>query len=205
MTRPLRATPPLLALFALVCAGYIGAHADAQRHRLSEAEVIRTLLDVGYTHDLSGSIGRLDVLLYDHFADVDDQPFGTFEEAEAWVRDSLPDVPRDLLTDFRRVGTDHSRIKPFTLERGDLQLLADSTLRRFFGKWKPGWEGFHRAFPRGTGIIEVSRVGLSRDGRWAILYIEEQASSLGGAGDFNILHREGGVWRVRYSYRIWIS
>jgi hypothetical protein len=202
-TSPLRVARALLALLALACVGFVGAHADAQKHRASEAEVLRALLDVGYTHDLSNSIaGRLEVLLYDHFDEVDDQTLGYAEE---WVTDSLSDVPRDLINDFRRVAADHSRIEPFDLDRGELHLLADSTLAHFFGRRKPGWESFRRAFPRGTGIISLSRVGLSHDGRWAILYIDQSGDYLGGGGDLNILHKEGGIWRLRYSKGLWIS
>lgn len=152
-----------------------------------------------------GSTGAPDgseLLLEDHYQSVDDQRIGYGAE---WLADSLPAVPRDLIRDFNRVATDKSRIEPFELGRSKLHLLADSTLARFFGRYKPGWEGFRRAFPNGGPIVSVSRVGLSHDGRWAMVYVGSQGDWLAGAGYFHVLYDDAGIWRVRYSKMLWIS
>ena len=164
---------------------------------------MRAIIDPSYTDVLPDSFaGAPEVLLEDHFANVDDQRVGYAAE---WVSDSLPEVPRDLIRDFRRVAADQSRIGPFELGRGKLHLLADSTLARFFGRRKPGWEGFYRAFPRGGGIVSLSRVGVSRDGHWAMLYVGRQGDWLAGAGYVYVLHNDRGIWRVRHSHMLWIS
>jgi hypothetical protein len=146
--------------------------------------------------------GASELLLEDHFESVDDQRIGYAAE---WLADSLPDVPRGLIRDFDRVATDQSRIEPFELGRSKLHLLADTTLARFFGRHKPGWEGFRRAFPNGGPIVSVSRVGISHDGHWAMVYVGSQGDWLAGAGYFYVLYNDAGVWRVRYSHMLWIS
>jgi hypothetical protein len=165
--------------------------------------VLRAIIDSSYGTVLPGDTpGMPEVLLYDHF-DLEDDRYLAF--AEEWLSDSLPDVPRDLIRDFSRVATDHSSIEPFELGRGKLHLIGDSTLARFFGRRKPGWEGFRRAFPLGGGIVTISRAGLSRDGRWAILYAGVQSDWLSGAGELCVLYNEGEVWHLRHRYRLWIS
>jgi hypothetical protein len=155
---------------------------------------LRALLDSSYSAP--------ELLLEEQFESVDDQELGLAAE---WLADSLPDVPRDLVRDFSRVATDHSRIEPFALGRSTLHLLADSTQARFFGLHKPGWEGFRRAFPKGGGIVSVSRVGLSRDGHWAMVYTASQGDWLAGAGYLYVLYNDGGIWRERHRRMLWIS
>jgi hypothetical protein len=114
-------------------------------------------------------------------------------------------VPRDLIRDFERVATDQSRIESFAPGRSKLHLLADSTLAHFFGRHKSGWEGFRRAFPDGGGIVSLSRVGLSHDGHWAMVYVGSQGDWLAGAGFLYVLYNDGGIWRVRHRQMLWIS
>jgi hypothetical protein len=74
---------------------------------------------------------------------------------------------------------------PFPGTRAHLRLLDDSTLAQFFSRPRrqaSGWTGFRAAYPNGTGIVSISRVGLSRDGRWAIVYAGQQSDWLSGAG-----------------------
>ena len=204
MTTPLRTARSLLALFALLCAGYVGARANAQKRRAAETEVLRALLDSAYSYILPGSIPRArELLLTDHF----DELHGWYwiDSVAHWVADTLPDVSRDLIRDFSRVAPDQSRIEPFELGRSKLHLLADSTLGRFFRRAGSGWDGFYRAFPNGGAIVSVSRVGLSRDCRWAMVYAGSQGDWLAGAGYLYVLEKHGGVWHERRRLMLWIS
>jgi hypothetical protein len=202
VTTPLRAGRAALAFLALGCAAYVGARADSQKHRATEIEVVRALLDSSFAPGRPDSAGLRELMLYDHF---DNERAPEFEFTSEWLRDSLPEVPRGLARDFWRVATDDSRIAPFELGRSRLHLLADSTLARFFGRRKPGWEGFRRTFPRGGSIVSVSRVGLSRDGHWAMVYAGSQGDWLAGAGFLYVLYSDGGIWRVRHRQMLWIS
>lgn len=231
MRQPFHATRSALALFTLLCAGYIGAHSYSQKHRASEKAVLRAILDSSFA-DIppdttagaavdryvvmryvrqgwggqgpgnGGPPGASELMLVDHFESVDDQGIGHGAE---WLADSLPDVPRDLIRDFNRVATDQSRIEPFKLGRSKLHLLADSTLSHFFGRYKPGWEGFRRAFPKGGPIVSVSRVGISHDGHWAMVYVGSQGDWLAGAGYLYVMYNDAGIWRIRSSKMLWIS
>jgi hypothetical protein len=165
--------------------------------------VLRAIIDSSYTRTLPDSMaGAPEALLDDHFDDVEG---GRASDVAEWVADSIPDIPRELIRDFARVATDRSRIEPFALGRSRLRLLSDSTLARFFGRLKPGWEGFRRAFPQGGGIVSVSRVGLTHDGRWAMVYVGSQGDWLAGAGFVYVLHHDGGIWRIRHRQLLWIS
>jgi hypothetical protein len=97
---------------------------------------------------------------------------------------------------------------PFPGTRAHLRLLDDSTLARFFSRSHrraSGWIGFRAAYPKGTGIVSISRIGLSRDARWAIVYAGQQGDWLAGAGFLHVLQRRGRDWRIVKSRMLWVS
>ena len=105
----------------------------------------------------------------------------------------MPQLPVDARIDFRDRNADASSIMAAMLPpnaaadtesglpfrtRANLHLLDDSTLAQFFSserKHASGWTGFRAAYPNGTGIVSLSRIGLSRDWRWAVVYAGQQS------------------------------
>lgn len=184
-------------------------------------DVYRAVLDSCYTTlNDRGSPRFMDLMIRDHFAPMDTTMMSDFLEL---LRDSVPGLPRDAIADFKHVVSDTSSVliavprkgatadtvlvPIFSATRARVRLIADSTLGRFFGRRtsSTGWIGFRAAFPNGTGIISVSRAGLSRDGKWAVVHAGEQSDWLAGAGFLYVLHRERSGWRIRYERMTWVS
>jgi len=106
------------------------------------------------------------------------------------------------------VSTDGSAVIPFESSRQRIRILADSTIHHFFSRENReslGWIGFRRAFPKGGGIISISRVGLSRDRHWAIVNASSQSDWLAGASFLYVLHFDGSAWRVQRALMLWVS
>ena len=125
-----------------------------------------------------------------------------------WLRDSVPGLPQDAIADFLLVTRDTSFVQPFTLRSQQVRLLSDSTIRPFFAgeaRRTKGWIAFRAAFPNGGPIRSVSRVGLSHDRRWAIVYAGWQGDWLAGAGLVYVLHRDRDAWRIRDELMLWVS
>jgi hypothetical protein len=184
-------------------------------------DVYRALLDSFYTtQNERGSPRFRDLMILDHFAPMDTTMMSDFLEL---LRDSVPGLPHDAIEDFERVVSDTSAalvgvlrkgaaadtalVPTFSATRASVRLLADSVLQRFFRRraGATGWIGFRAAFPNGTGIISVSRAGLSQDGKWAVVHAGEQGDWPAGVGFLYVLHREGSGWRVRYKRVTWVS
>jgi hypothetical protein len=181
-----------LTLFASGCRAPDGHPREAER------AVLRALLDSSYGND-----SLRDVLVRERFA-----PFELEHDQEQWLRDSLPDLPVDAVSDFKRVASDSSAMGMLVIGRGRLSVVPDTTLRRIFrpGPGPDRWQMLRTAYPHaGTGIISLTRVGLSADTTWAVTYIDSQGDWLAGAGYLVVLHKRGGTWHPVRKVRLWGS
>lgn len=68
-----------------------------------------------------------------------------------------------------------------------------------------GFEEFNRLFPKSPGFTVLSRVGFNPDKTEALLYIGNLCGGLCGSGQFFLLAKDGGGWKVRYSATTWVS
>jgi hypothetical protein len=197
-----------------------------ENRRAVERAVYRAVLDSAYTVVTDSSSRSLrEIMLMDHFAGLGGPaPFDSLvaHEALEWLRDSVRALPPATITAFAQQMGDTSSIAGTLVAhevadsspnlwmgtRAALHLVADSTLRRFFAPARDhgtGWTGFRDAFPNSTGIVSISRIGLSPDGRWAIMYAGEQSDWLAGGGYVYVLRRRGRTWRIIASRMLWVS
>jgi hypothetical protein len=56
------------------------------------------------------------------------------------------------------------------------------------------WAGFSEKFPSVSGIVEVSAPGYSKDGRYAIIYMQSMCGILCGYADFHQFKNVDGAW-----------
>jgi hypothetical protein len=96
-----------------------------------------------------------------------------------------------------------------SLAAGDAVVVTDSTARALRGqRGGPNgyWDAFYARYPRTAGFTATSGVGVSRDGRQALLVVEHGCGALCGHGHVVLLGRgSDGVWRVRYARMTWAS
>lgn len=64
---------------------------------------------------------------------------------------------------------------------------------------------FQTRFPNSSGYFVVSHVGLNLSKTEAIIYGEHICSGLCGGGDYFLLRKVNGVWRVVDRHVIWVS
>lgn len=186
---------------------------DMDERLAKEAGVIRDLIDRSVTPRTQGAsvgdtgavVANVVVVVHDRYAPPNEKDLA---EAERWLRDGVPDAPQDLLADFRGVARDTSRIVAFPLHRGTLRLVADSAIERIFDVDTPadamGWVRYRLAYPNSRGFFSFSRVGLSADGRWAMLMVGRQSGWLAGGGGLLVMMRSGETWQVRAERSLWV-
>jgi hypothetical protein len=73
---------------------------------------------------------------------------------------------------------------------------ADRASLRSIGDPKAFWLAFFQRYPASSGLIQVSRVGFSRDGASALVHIEYGCGGLCGGTKYVLLTRESGRWHV---------
>lgn len=67
------------------------------------------------------------------------------------------------------------------------------------------WRAFHIKYPGSPGLISLSRVGFSRNGNLALVYMGKSCGPLCGDGTFYLLARRNGAWVVKNEAPWWIS
>lgn len=177
---------------------------SAPTYRAAEQEVVRSLLDAEFT-DTAEHTSPPEVVLRDHFVSQDSL---SVEGAITSLRDSVPQLPRNVEERFRRIQGDTSALSPFAIARGAVFLFADSARRRIFAGFQRdtlGWTTFRREHPRANGVVSISRVALSNDGTWALLYAGRRSDYLAGRGFLYVLRKDGGVWRIIERAMLWVS
>jgi hypothetical protein len=93
----------------------------------------------------------------------------------------------------------------FAEDLGVLLLPREKMPESFSLGVEDGWEEFYRLYPRSQGYTWLSRVGFSRDGMQALVYIGTQSGSLSGLGRLVLLKWDGKSWQIQKDFRIWIS
>ena len=67
------------------------------------------------------------------------------------------------------------------------------------------WTIFYERYPNSTGILTLSRVGFNRTMRQAFVYIANSCGSLCGGGEYYLLSKKNGAWKVQAVFRLWVS
>jgi hypothetical protein len=124
-----------------------------------------------------------------------------------WLSDSVAGLPYEVVEEFERLAGDTSLAAPLQVHGAPLHMLPDSVFYRYFNApmGRDAWPAFRVAFPEAGGVVRLARVGLSRDGMWALTYVESRAGALSGAGFLYVLRKERGTWRVVRRLNQWMS
>jgi len=83
-------------------------------------------------------------------------------------------------------------------------LLDNEAMEEFFAA-EDGWERFYDQYPNSQGVITLSRVGFNTNNEQALVYVGNQADFLAGQGDYVLLTKEGGEWKIEKTVLAWIS
>lgn len=73
------------------------------------------------------------------------------------------------------------------------------------GSLEDFWSAFRENYPEAGAIISISRVGFNAEHTQAIIEVGYATGPLGGEGDYVLLDKENGVWKVQYLLGAWIS
>ena len=68
-----------------------------------------------------------------------------------------------------------------------------------------GWEPLQHRYPRVRECLILSAVGMSKDGKQALVLASRSSGPLGGETNAYVLERRDGRWRVRWVEGLWIS
>ena len=123
------------------------------------------------------------------------------------VRSSLKGLRRETWDAFvaaNREPTDLSEVVRFS---GRVVWLSEDDLDDLFseGDEDLGYDRLLERYPGAVEFTQMSMPGVSEDGKQALLYIEGAVACLAASGDYYLLTREDGVWKVVDHFCAWIA
>jgi hypothetical protein len=114
-----------------------------------------------------------------------------------WAAEHIPGIDRSTVEDF--VAKPSAKIMPRFRTNKPCKVIGDSS------RPDGGWDAFHRKYPSSQGLLRLSRVGFSKDGMQAMVYIGNLYNGRDGGGHFVVLSKESGQWVVKSKVQLWIA
>lgn len=116
-----------------------------------------------------------------------------------------------LLDDFIEKNRQHHRLDKKIATKFRYRLISQMEKEKAFNMeddpndLDKGWRNFYKTFPNSGGYRSFSRVGLSKDKKYALLYVDTSCGSLCGSGVYYLFSKINGKWKEQKSLRVSIS
>lgn len=190
----------IIALSATGCHSQRSPPAVASSKGVSEMDVVVSFLAKQYDYCVKSNTP---LVIEDTFSiDMLNMERKSQEEfTRSLVSQASDEIPADLIQDFCAKNAKPQVVWPDLPKRLPVVLLSRGELEAIFsaghGQKPDGWDTFYAKYPKSPGIITISRVGFSRRGDVAMVYIGSQSHWLAGGGRIRILRKQDGKWVVR--------
>ena len=126
------------------------------------------------------------------------------ERMLSFLRGNLPGLGEETLADFLAKNRERHPVEPDFVPEGQLVCLNDEAFHHVFRDGE-GWERFRREFPLSDGTLRVSRVGLDRGVKQALIYAGQQFDWNVGSGGYRLFTRREGAWTEDARVGAWLS
>jgi hypothetical protein len=138
-----------------------------------------------------------------------DTAVGDYSDSDpASLLERLTPLTRETVEDFRARNAQPSELSDkFGLEV-TINFISKDEIKKIFEKRDDkydGWEAFRKKYPGAGSIITLSRVGFSQDKSQALIFVGYQCDWLCGQGNYILLTKKGGDWKVEKKSMTWIS
>jgi len=138
--------------------------------------------------------GRKIILKSDSENEINMNPYSMWDSTLARVSYKLDSVNKDILT------FDKFKLKNYQLILVD----SDSLDELFKNDRKKGWTSFYKKYPKSGGIVRMSKMFLSSNRTWGLIYISISRGGLHAAGyliKFDLRDRK----IIKAKEQLWIS
>jgi hypothetical protein len=128
----------------------------------------------------------------------------SWKEISAYLHKELPTLQQASLNSFREVNAHpasfkHSFRLPIAYELVD-RTDIDAVFKN--GGW---WTDYYKKYLNSQGILSLSRVGFSLDGKQAVFFSSNGCGGKCGTGTYVVMERVGSGWRIAKEILVWIS
>jgi hypothetical protein len=130
------------------------------------------------------------------------EKWGHAETFHETVKTSMSEVESQTLDDYL---ARNKTAEPLTVSIVDVPyvLVKDSDLPD--DKFDRFWTKFYRKYPNSSGIVFFSKVGFNYQHNQAFLYAGRTCGGLCGEGEYVLLSKVDGRWRIVKEQALWVS
>ncbi len=138
------------------------------------------------------------------------QPTHTFggEGQEEYLSSQFKNLlSPDLKADFSAQNKAGQPLDAIFAGHPEITLLGQEELIKIFdpASGRDGWKEFYARYPKAGGTITVSRIGYDRSHTHALVMVGSQSAPLAGYGEYLLMEKVNGAWRVVKNVMAWIS
>jgi hypothetical protein len=113
---------------------------------------------------------------------------------------------KDAIDDFIKKNRKSSALTDQFKLKATIVLITNSDVKRMFhDSIEGGWDLFHTKYPNAISIHTLSRVGFNKDKTAALVYYTYSCGGLCGQGQYVLLGKHDGQWKIEKESMTWIS
>ena len=126
------------------------------------------------------------------------------EREEVLLEEDFKELKSETREDFQSKNKTSSKLERKFPTKAKYTLISQEELAKIFGG-NLNWSNFHKKYPDTGGFSTFSRVGFSKDGLQALVFVGWSCGGLCGEGNYYFLKKENGEWKVVTKEMVWIS
>lgn len=128
--------------------------------------------------------------------------FGISKSFHDSLKDFMPEVESQTLDDYLANSKSPRKLSVSGLNIRLVLVTADDLPK---GDVYNFWTEFHKRYPRSSGIISLSNIGFNQQRDQAFLYASRHCGGLCAQGDYVLLKKVDGRWRIVKEDNVWVS
>jgi len=188
----------------------ITINSNAESEELEEYAVYSALLNEMFVRDRAKFLVISDRAMFkDNFGE---QKLSLDEKLQR-KKKYYPSVANDTFLDFDTKSTQSSKLKSnFNLSVEYVLINEDELTKNVLAneaeKEKDKRDGkyfLYEKYPDANGLISISKVGFNKEKNQAFVEVELTFCGLCGSGDYVLLEKEQGIWKVKEIFNRWVS
>jgi hypothetical protein len=181
----------------------------------SEYQVLSDYIASSFTGDkgrdrIGARVSRI-VIVSESYSDgpdnkIEDQDGKTLSWKEITIKlqKDYPALQPASISSLREVDTHPATFRPSFRLPVAYELVNRVEFDAIFkkGGW---WTDYYRRYPNSQGVLSLSRVGFSPDGKQAVFFASNHCGGKCGTGAYVVMERTDFGWKVAKEILIWVS
>jgi hypothetical protein len=122
------------------------------------------------------------------------------DEIKNYLKISFKEIKPETLEDFEQKNKESFPIEKKFPTKANYTLLN----KKDWGETL-NWDNFQKKIPNSVGLYIFSRVGFSKEGTQALVFVASYCGELCGKGNYYFLKKENGEWKIVSELNRWVS